>query len=79
MKLNKRLNSFLQKRHWLTWHNHSTLLNYGHMLFCVREMFNPAIHLSDAEARVQYGKDVVSRQLSGEALSVCAGAEQFQH
>ena len=28
------------------------------MLFCVREMYDPVIHLSDAEARVQYGKDV---------------------
>ena len=28
------------------------------MLLCVREMHDPEIHLSDAETRVQYGKDV---------------------
>ena len=48
----------MQKRHRPTWHDHSTLSNYGHVLLCVREMYNPAIQLSTAEARVQYGKDV---------------------
>ena len=57
-EIKQRLKSFQRKRHWLIWHDHSTLSNYGHMLFCVREMYDPAIHLSDAEARVQYGKDV---------------------
>lgn len=40
------------------WHDHSTLSNYGHMLFCLREMYDPAIHLSDAEARAKLGKQV---------------------
>ena len=57
-EIKQRLKSFQWKRHWLIWHDHSTLSNYGHMLFCVREMYDPAIHFSDAEARVQYGKDV---------------------
>ena len=55
-EIKQRLKNFQRKRHWLIWHDHSTLSNYGHMFFCVREMRDPAIHLSDAEARGQLGK-----------------------
>lgn len=57
-KMRDRLKKFQRKRHWLIWHDHSTLSNYGHMLFCLREVYDPAIHLSDDEAKTQLGKEV---------------------
>ena len=38
------LKKYQRQRHWLLWHDHSTLANYGHMLFCLRELYDPAIH-----------------------------------
>ena len=29
------LQKYQRQRHWLLWNDHSTLANYGHMLFCV--------------------------------------------
>ena len=52
------LKSFQRKEKYPIEDDHSALSNYGHKLLCVREMHDPEIHLSDAEARVQYGKDV---------------------
>ena len=57
-KMRDRLKKFQRKRHWLIWHDHSTLSNYGHMHFCLREVYDPAIHLSDDEAKTQLGKEV---------------------
>ena len=43
------LKKYQRQRHWLLWHDHSTLANYGHMLFCVRELYDPAIHFTRQE------------------------------
>ena len=57
-QIRDRLKKFQRKRHWLVWHDHSTLSNYGHMLFCLRELYDPAIHLTNNEAKAKLGKDV---------------------
>ena len=40
------------------WHDHSTLANYGQMLFCVREMYDPAFHLIPTDAKQKLGKGI---------------------
>ena len=57
-EMRMRLRRFQRQRHWLLWHDHSTLANYGHMLFCLREMYDPAIHLSKAEATKMFGREI---------------------
>lgn len=42
----------------MLWHDHSTLSNYGHMLFSLRGVYDPAIHLSDEEARAKLREEV---------------------
>ena len=57
-EIRARLKMFQRKRHWMVWHDHSTLSNYGHMLFSLREVYDPAIHLSDEEAKAKLGREV---------------------
>lgn len=45
-EMRDKLKEFQRQRHWLIWHDHSTLANHGHMLFCLRELYDPAIHLT---------------------------------
>ena len=52
------LKKYQCQRHWLLWHDHSTLANYGHMLFCVRELYDPAIHFTRQEMVDKTGKDI---------------------
>ena len=52
------LKKYQRQRHWLLWHDHSTLANYGHMLFCVRELYDPAIHFTRQEMVDKTGKDI---------------------
>jgi len=52
------LKKYQCQRHWLLWHDHSTLANYGHMLFCVRELYDPAIHFIRHEMIDKTGKDI---------------------
>lgn len=49
---------FHQTRHWLLWHDHSTLANHGHMLFCVHELYDPAVHLTRQEVFLQTKQDI---------------------
>lgn len=51
------LKKYQRQRHWLLWHDHSTLANYGHMLFCVWELYDPAIHFKWQEMIDKTGKD----------------------
>lgn len=45
-------------RHWLLWHDYSTLSNYGHMPFSLTEVYSPAMHLADQEAKAKLGSEV---------------------
>ena len=56
--LRKRLKNFQRRRHWLMWHDHSTLANHGFMLFCLCEMYDPAIHFTEAEMLTKTGLQV---------------------
>lgn len=61
--LKQRLLKYERTRNWLLWHDHSTISNCGFMLFMVREMYDPAIHLSNDEYKDEPGitLDVQSR------------------
>lgn len=61
--LKQRLLKYERTRNWLLWHDHSTISNCGFMLFMVREMYDPAIHLSNDEYKDEHGitLDVQSR------------------
>lgn len=39
-------------------HDHSTIANYGHMLFCVRELYDPAIYVTRQGMLEMTGSDV---------------------
>ena len=56
--MRNQLNKYQRQRHWLLWHDHSTLANYGHMLFCLQELYDPAIHVTRQEMLDKTGKDI---------------------
>ncbi|KAK3734075.1 hypothetical protein QZH41_019813 [Actinostola sp. cb2023] len=45
----KMLKDIERTRNWLMWHDHSGLGNRGMMLFLVREVYDPAIHMTNQE------------------------------
>lgn len=45
-------------RNWLIWHDHSSIASSGFMLFLVRELYDPAVHLTTKETRSE--KDLQS-------------------
>ena len=57
-EMRERLKKYQRQRHWLLWHDHSTIPNYGHMLFWFRELYDPAIHVTRQEMLEKTGKDV---------------------
>ena len=57
-QMRNKLKEYQRQRHWLLWHDHSTIANYGHMLFCIRELYDPAIHVTRKEILEKTGKDV---------------------
>ena len=57
-EMRNQLKKYQRQRHWLLWHDHSTLANYGHMLFCLRELYDPAIHVTRQEMLDKTGKDI---------------------
>ena len=57
-EMRDRLKKLQRQRHWLMWHDHSTIANHGHMLFCVRELYDTAIHLSTQELATKTGKNI---------------------
>lgn len=57
-EMREKLNKYQRQRHWLLWHVHSTIANYGHMLFCFPELYDPAIHVTRGEMLEKTGKDV---------------------
>ena len=46
-KLLAQLKKVERTRHWLLWHDHAGIGSTGIMLFLVREMYDPAIHLTN--------------------------------
>lgn len=54
-ELREKLKSFERTRHWLIWHDHSTIANSGFMLFLLRELYDPAIHLTNKEYLQKHG------------------------
>ena len=56
--MRNKLKEYQRQRHWLLWHDHYTIANYGHMLFCLRELYDPAIHVTRKEKLEKTGKDV---------------------
>ena len=53
------LKKYQRQRHWLLWHDHSTLANYGHMLFVFEySMTDPAIHFTRQEMIDKTSKDI---------------------
>ena len=57
-EMRNQLKKYQRQRHWLLWHDHSTLANYGHMLFCLRELYDPAVHVTRQEMLDKIGKDI---------------------
>ena len=57
-EMRNQLKKYQRKRHWFFWRVHSTLANYGHMLFCLQELYDPAIHVIRQEMLDKTGKDV---------------------
>ena len=54
----RHLKEIERSRHWLMWHDHSGLGNRGTMLILVRELYDPAIHMTDQEFEEQNGHKV---------------------
>ena len=42
----------------MIWHDASCLANYGHLVFMVHTLYDPAIHLTDKEHKIKTGKSV---------------------
>ena len=54
-QLRQHLKKCERTRHWLVWHDHSSIASSGFMLFLVREVFDPAVHLTNQEYREKNG------------------------
>ena len=52
------LKSMERTRHWLIWHDHSGIGNHGLMLFLLRELYDPAIHMNNEEYQRKNGLNV---------------------
>ena len=48
-KVKETLKKFQRQRHLMMWHDGSTISNHGHVLFMVAEVYDKAIHYTDAE------------------------------
>lgn len=49
------LKKFERTRRWLIWHDHSSIASSGFILFLVREVFDPAVHLTYQEWKEKHG------------------------
>ena len=45
-------------RHLQIWHDHSTLANHGHILFMVSCLYDPAVHLTNLEYKLETGEEI---------------------
>ena len=53
-----------QTEKWLLWHDHSSLSGSCLMLFLVRELFDPAIHLSSKEYKGKTGEYIDTQAIT---------------
>ena len=53
--------------HWLIWHDHSSIASSGFMLFLVREVYDPAVHITSEEYKERHGGKGVNVQSTIEA------------
>ena len=58
--LRQQLKEVERTRHWLVWHDHAGIASIGLLLFLLREIYDPAIHLTTEEfmAKNNYSKKV---------------------
>ena len=63
-KLHNQLKKVERTRHWLLWHDHAGIGRTGILLFLVREMYDPAIHLTNEEylAKIPPQKKLMYKQ-----------------
>lgn len=52
------LKNIERTRNWLIWHDHSGIGNHGLMLFLLRELYDPAIHMTNDEYKRKSGLNV---------------------
>jgi len=57
-KMRKKLKKMERTRHLQIWHHHSTLANHGHILFMVSCLYDPAVHLTNLEYKLETGEEV---------------------
>ncbi|EDO31463.1 predicted protein [Nematostella vectensis] len=57
-EMKERLKRFNRTRHWLIWHDHSVIANHGFMLFCLRELYGPAIYKSSQTYLEETGRKI---------------------
>ncbi|KXJ13241.1 hypothetical protein AC249_AIPGENE7033 [Exaiptasia diaphana] len=50
------LKSIARERNWMIWHDHSSMANSGFMLFLMRQIYDPAFHLTKSEYKQKTGK-----------------------
>ena len=55
-KLKETLKKFQRQRHPIMWHDGSTIINHGHVLFMVAEVYDKAIHYTDEQVLKNTGK-----------------------
>lgn len=53
-KLRAQLKQVERTRHWLVWHDHAGIGSNGLLLFLLREMYDPAVHLTNEEYMAKY-------------------------
>ena len=56
--MRKKLKKMERTRHLQIWHDHSTLANHGHILFMVSCLYDPAVHLTNLEYKLETGEEV---------------------
>nr|XP_047138548.1 uncharacterized protein LOC124814672 [Hydra vulgaris] len=53
-----RLKKFERKRHFMWWHDTSTISNHSHVLMTISTLFDPAIHYTSEEYQQKYNKTI---------------------
>ena len=67
-KLRTQLKEAERTRHWLLWHDHAGIGSNGLLLFLLREMYDPAVHLTNEE--------YLAKNNTSKRVDVQAGIEQ---
>lgn len=66
-------------RHWLLWHDHAGVGSNGLLLFLLREMYDPAKHLTNQEYMAKHNtRKVVDEQPQLYMMGVCGSSDAKQ-